>query len=87
MECPTLSICSYCSKNDSNPDFALSSLPICRFYRQSLVKMLRIFGGSVHRVAKKKQATPKGVACFFGDPSGTRTPGPLIKSQMLYQLS
>ena len=25
--------------------------------------------------------------CFVGDPSGTRIPDPLIKSQMLYRLS
>ena len=34
----------------------------------------------------KKADTPKGI-CFFGDPPGIRTPDPLLKRQLLCQLS
>ena len=40
-------------------------------------------------VAKMKTGTPAvaEVPVNYGGPSGTRTPDPLIKSQLLYQLS
>ena len=34
-----------------------------------------------------KENAATNVAAFFGAPSGTRTQDPLIKSQLLYQLS
>ena len=40
------------------------------------------FGGS-----HKRKTTPYGVVFFYGAPSGIRTRDPLIKSQLLYQLS
>ena len=36
---------------------------------------------------KTKESTPNGVLFCFGAPSGIRTRDPLIKSQLLYQLS
>ena len=41
-----------------------------------------IFNGS-----KERKKTPKKGVIFLGALSGTRTLGPLIKSQLLYQLS
>ena len=35
----------------------------------------------------KQKSTPNGVLFCFGAPSGIRTRDPLIKSQLLYQLS
>ena len=35
--------------------------------------------------APNKKASPKGLAFLLGAPPGTRTLGPLIKSQLLYQ--
>ena len=35
----------------------------------------------------KKRANPKWGWLFSGDPSGTRTPDPLLKRQLLYRLS
>ena len=36
---------------------------------------------------KRPPQNSEGPCFIFGDPPGTRTPNPLIKSQMLYQLS
>ena len=41
---------------------------------------------SVQFSDSKKADTPKGI-CFFGDPPGIRTPDPLLKRQLLCQLS
>ena len=37
-------------------------------------------------LTSKKPDTHKGIR-FFGDPSGIRTPDPLLKRQLLYRLS
>ena len=43
-------------------------------------------GAPAHR-QNKRSTCPLLDKCFFGDPSETRTPDPLIKSQVLYRLS
>ena len=43
--------------------------------------------GSRVRQAKKNEGISFEIPSFFGGRSGTRTLGPLIKSQLLYQLS
>ena len=44
--------------------------------------------GSAATVEQQKETGhPFGCPVLFGAPSGTRTQGPLIKSQLLYQLS
>ena len=40
-----------------------------------------------HILQKKKTAASRDVAVLLGAPAGTRIPGTLIKSQVLYQLS
>ena len=53
----------------------------------------RIVKGKLLAASAKQNASPQtGNAKWLrrpaaGEPSGTRTPGPLIKSQMLYRLS
>ena len=45
------------------------------------------FGSSFPLEAYKKKNTAYAVFSFYGAPSGIRTRDPLIKSQLLYQLS
>ena len=39
------------------------------------------------RTPNGKEAHTRMGMCFFGDPSGIRTPDPLLKRQLLYRLS
>ena len=44
----------------------------------------RFADGALYKFEKKKETN---IASFFGDPGEARTHDPLIKSQLLYQLS
>ena len=44
-------------------------------------------GGAALRAAKSKKKDTPGRVLLFGDPSGIRTPDPLLKRQLLCQLS
>jgi hypothetical protein len=60
--------------------------------RQTAVRFKRTFRSDLHLEGGCPSIRPKEtgnvrVAKFLGGPSETRTPDPLIKSQLLYQLS
>ena len=50
-------------------------------------RTVRAVRGLFDSAATSKKAGRQKSSCFFGAPSGTRTRDPLIKSQLLYQLS
>ncbi len=50
-------------------------------------RALSVFESLQDNCKKNKANTQKGICFIYGAPSGTRTRDPLIKSQLLYQLS